>query len=224
MSRPAAGRREPHPDDGRAQDVPGVDQRDVDALGHLVLRAVRDVAEHRQRGAGVVLRVQRVVQAQLHDRAGGAQQLLRVRAAGTRGSLRGQVDGLLEQLLVAGVALRRALRVAPLTPGRTLGELLLEPRRVQQHEPGELRARGGAPDPAPEPLADQQRQQSAVVQVRVGEHHGVERRRGPRPAARGCASTRPARPGTCRSPRAPWRVPCPRDGGSRSRSGRRRGR
>ena len=41
---PAAGPREPHPHDRRAQDVAGVGERDVDALRGLVLRAVRDRA------------------------------------------------------------------------------------------------------------------------------------------------------------------------------------
>ena len=78
---------------------------------------------------------------------------------------------------VAGGVLGRAVRVAPLPAGRPLRELLLELRRVEEHEPGQLGGGRRAHDRAPEALLDQQREQPAVVEVGVGEDDGVERRR-----------------------------------------------
>ena len=87
----AVGAREAHPDQRRAEDVPRVEQRDVDALGRLVRGVVRDRPEQRQREVDLVLGVQRAVELDDHLRARGTQQLLRVRAARRRGPFRGQL-------------------------------------------------------------------------------------------------------------------------------------
>ena len=92
------------------------------------------------------------------------------------------------------------VRMAPLPARFALRELLVEAARIEEHERRELdrcrRWRGSGPR---NPSFDEQRQQPAVVEVRVGQEHGVERRLDRSRTGSGCGSTRSGCPGTCRS-------------------------
>ena len=173
----AAGRaREAHPHDRRAQDVPGVEQRDVDALRDLVLDAVRDRRQERERCVDIVLRVQRLDEVVDDLRPCLAKERLRVRAARARRALDGHLDRGVEGDLLGRVLLRDPIGVPPLAARGPLRELLLELGGVEQDETRELGRGRGAQDRAAEALADEERQQAAMVEVGVREHHGVERR------------------------------------------------
>ena len=86
-----------------------------------------------------------------------------------------QLDGRLERGLVPGLLGLGTIRVPPLPAPFALGELLLEPARVQQHQAGELDRPGRRTDGTVEPLSDDVRDQAAVVKVGVREQDRVER-------------------------------------------------
>ncbi len=58
---------------------------------------------------------------------------------------------------------------------RPLGVLFLDVRGVVEDDPGQFGRRARAEHPAAEALADEPRQVAAVIEVRVGEHHGPNR-------------------------------------------------
>src|SRR5262245_50034430 len=58
---------------------------------------------------------------------------------------------------------------------RPVGILLLQMRRVGQHESRELRRRGSTEDAPPEALVHQPRKKPAVIEMRVCQHDGVNR-------------------------------------------------
>ena len=119
---------------------------------------------------------------------------------GGLGALRGQLDRVVEHVLVARSRSSSAARSGSRRSRRAspLRELLLELRRVQEDEPRELGRGGGAHDRPRKPLRDEQRQQAAVVEVGVGEDDRVERR-GSKPSGTRLRIEPPARPGTSRS-------------------------
>ena len=157
---------------------PASTQRDVDALGDLVLRRRTGCA-----GASAAWRRRRPPCRAA--RPGPAPRWVRRRGAappgpGRRGSRRPRPP--------ARRPPRRPARRGPRAPPRRSGsrrsrrDARLANSSWSRAESSSTRRassarRGGAPDRAPEPLVDQQRQQAAVVEVRVGEHHGIERRR-----------------------------------------------
>ena len=148
----------------------------------------------------VVLGVQRVAEVEHDLRAGRAQQLLGIGAARALGAFGRQVQDLVV------VALRCARRRGRRGPGRgarvgrrawrTRSWSLAESRSTSRASSAVAAVHTIAPR---KPSLDEQRQQAAVVEVGVGQDDRVERRRVARPAARGCASSRRGRPGTCRS-------------------------
>ena len=93
---------------------------------------------------------------------------------GPRLARSGQVDS---RLVLVGFTLvvRDDLVGVALLPARlALGELLVELARVEQDERGQLDGAGGGVDRSFVPVLDQQRQQAAVVEMGMGQQHGVE--------------------------------------------------
>ncbi len=72
--------------------------------------------------------------------------------------------------VVEGLALRPGLS----PPLQVLVVLLLDVRRVRQHDRREVAGGGGGVDRAVEAVADEQREPARVVDVRVAQHHAVE--------------------------------------------------
>src|SRR2546423_13699392 len=67
--------------------------------------------------------------------------------------------------------------MSPLPTRLSLGELLVEPARVEQHEIGELDRPARRVDRTLVALADGDRQQAAMIEVGVGQENRVELRR-----------------------------------------------
>ena len=98
-----------------------------------------------------------------------------------RGLLRtarsGQVDRRLVGLRLGSVICLDEVRVALLPARLALGELLVQVSRVEQHERRQLDGPGGRVDRARVAGLDEQRQATAMVEVRMGQHDRVELRR-----------------------------------------------
>ena len=109
----------------------GVDERDVDALRHLVLHAVRDLVEHRQREVDIVLGVQRVAEVEHDLRTGRAEQLFGIGATGTLGAFGREVQDLVVVLGVALGVVGRPAGIMASTARGSLRELDLELGGVQ---------------------------------------------------------------------------------------------
>ena len=159
----------------------------------------------------------------LHQSGGRAQDVARS-AQGDRRAVRERdalaIPNRLEErqhaLHVAGVVQRQGgvmFGEADLVGVRRV--LLLQVSAVAQHDLGQLRGLARAQHSAAEALTDQSRQVARVVQVRVGEDNGVERRGVAPAAAPSCAAAGrrgpgrgPHRPGDwCRPPSTRNRLP-----------------
>ena len=89
------------------------------------------------------------------------------------GGLR-EIDRRLVRVGLLAIVRLDLVRVALLPAGLALGEFLVQVPGVQEHEGGKLHGPGGRVDGTAVAGLDQQRQQAAMVQVRVGEDDRVE--------------------------------------------------
>ena len=177
-------------DDRRTEDVARIEVRRVDARRDLDLAVVVERGEQRQDGLRVVLGVERIVEIDDQLRRLGPQLGLGIhgRRAGRPG-LGGLNSGLLIPAAVAplrqldggAVVLGRdpVLRggpfgVPPLPARAALGELLVEPPRVEEYEGRQLDRAGRRVDRAGESLADGDREQPAMVEMCVGQQDRVQ--------------------------------------------------
>ena len=112
---------------------------------------------------------------------------------------RGQVDGGLVLVGLAAVVGLDLVGVALLPARLALGELLVELARVEEDERRELDRARGRVDRAAVAGLDQQRDEAAMVEVGMGQEHGVEVGRRRRRTGSGCGPIRSGCPGTSRS-------------------------
>ena len=174
-SSPPGAIHDPQPDDRRAQDVAGIEERGVDPGRDLDLLPVADGPERRERPLGVLGRVERLVEVDRRAPAAGRAARPRGRAASSPGrvgldgagstcvvgrtssgpSVAGLGEGDRRRVLVGLLAVvGRGLVGVALLPARVaLRELLVELAGVEQDERRQLdragrrvdRARGSRP-------------------------------------------------------------------------------